>query len=98
MSPGISVSFRPEKFRDVFRGRPDARTHSRGYGAGVSAREVNLQLRIEPDAISGSMMEPGGAPAPFVGWLGLISAIERVQVALTTPEPAVEPEPEETHD
>ena len=94
MSPGNSVSFRPEKFRDGFRGRPDVAARSRGYGADVPDLEVDLKLRIEPEAISGSMTQPGTEPAPFVGWLGLISAIERVQVALAAPDP----DPEETHD
>jgi hypothetical protein len=55
--------------------------------------EVNVQLRIEAGTISGSMITPGAAPARFDGWLGLITAVERLQAALADPDR----EREQTH-
>jgi hypothetical protein len=59
-----------------------------------TAVEVNVQLLIESDAISGSMTTPGGAKAPFTGWLGLITAVERLRGGLPDPDH----EPPENHD
>ena len=45
--------------------------------------EAQVQLRIEPDAIAGSVTTPGLLPEPFAGWLGLIGIIEHIQAELT---------------
>jgi hypothetical protein len=58
------------------------------------AIEVDVRLRIEPGTISGSMRTPSGAPAPFAGWLGLITAVERLQAALD----ATDRDREENHE
>jgi hypothetical protein len=49
----------------------------------VGAVEVHVELRIESGAIAGSMTPAGGAPTTFVGWLGLIDAVERLQADIT---------------
>jgi hypothetical protein len=47
-----------------------------------AAVEVHVELRIEPGAISGSMTAPRHTPTAFVGWLGLIDVVERLQADL----------------
>jgi hypothetical protein len=60
----------------------------------VDAVKVHLELRIEPGAIAGSMTPAGGVSTAFVGWLGLIDAVERLQADITEDDE----EQEETHD
>jgi hypothetical protein len=43
-----------------------------------NTRVVTLELDTDADPISGRMTEPGETSRPFVGWLGLAAALERV--------------------
>jgi hypothetical protein len=38
---------------------------------------MTVEIVLERDGIAGTVQEPGGGRAPFDGWIGLISAIER---------------------
>ena len=44
-----------------------------------------LELDLEAHPIQGTLSRPGGAPNPFVGWLGLTAALEGLS---SLPEPA----------
>ena len=56
-----------------------------------AAVEVHVELRIEPGAIAGSVSAPRRAPTAFVGWLGLIDVVGRLQAELAE---ATDGEPE----
>jgi hypothetical protein len=43
----------------------------------VEAVRMTVEIVLEQDGIAGTVQEPGGGRAPFDGWIGLISAIER---------------------
>jgi hypothetical protein len=43
----------------------------------VEAVRVTVEIVLEQDGIAGTVREPGGGRAPFNGWIGLISVLER---------------------
>lgn len=43
---------------------------------GASAVRVWLEVDFEAEPIRGTLNAPGGAPYPFVGWLGLTAALK----------------------
>jgi len=58
---------------------------------GESTRIVTLQLDTDADPISGEIGEAGGPSRPFVGWLGLAAALERVFARRLSSVPAERP-------
>jgi hypothetical protein len=50
----------------------------------AETRHITIDVRIEGGAISGEVGEGSDKPQPFLGWLGLIAALDGL---LGTPEP-----------
>jgi len=72
-----------QKFRDRLGVVPDDSRPGGGYGAAmVQAIHLQVDLRVENEAISGSASDQRGRRSTFVGWLGLIAVVERAQVDL----------------
>jgi hypothetical protein len=44
-----------------------------------AALRVQLEVRLDRQPISGRLRTPLGAEEPFVGWLGFVEALKRVQ-------------------
>jgi len=56
-----------------------------------STRIVTLKLDTDADPISGELNEAGETSRPFVGWLGLAAALERVFAGRSPAVPAERP-------
>ena len=51
----------------------------------AGSAHVTVEVVLEEGCIAGTVHEPDGREAPFAGWMGLISALERCRAGRHDP-------------